>query len=235
MLADIDGLRIHEAQLHGTEKPFGCDLCHRKFAVAKLLRNHRKSHTRVKDLMPCPHCEKEYKGPIRLRVHIQMTHESNPPKQYRSYLCEFCSKTYKNSDALKTHQQKDHLNMKTRVVCEVCNKELSDYRSLKKHRLSQHMKDYKFQCEKCGTKCLFKSHLEAHMKSAHSDSNDQPTVRKKRVREKKDHANALDKRINVSEKESNFRNPSVTGPIPTAGCVEGLEQQLTTQSTGSAS
>jgi hypothetical protein len=182
MLSTEHGLKNHELNVHATEKPFACDLCDKKFAYQYLLRGHRKNHTRNKDFTPCPHCNKEYKGPERLRAHIIQKHEKT--LSCKTFMCEYCSKTYVDPAALKTHQAKDHLNTYQRVKCEVCGKELSDIRSLRKHRQSQHLNAYKFQCEKCGTKCLFKSHLAAHMKSAHNDSGSASTKVKKTVKPK---------------------------------------------------
>lgn len=161
-------MQAHIARAHNTEKPFPCEQCPRKYALGVDLRKHIKARhsTIALEIMICPTCDKPCKGYKSLYAHVRTNHKLGGAPR-KNLICEFCGKVYSNADAFKEHKAKMHLSTYQPSVCDVCGKKLSDSRSLKKHKLSQHLKTFQYKCSICGSGCLYKSHLEAHMKNSH--------------------------------------------------------------------
>lgn len=58
---------------HGTEKPFQCQTCPRKFASAKLLELHEPVHLCLQPFR-CQQCNRSYNFEEDLRRHVQAKH-----------------------------------------------------------------------------------------------------------------------------------------------------------------
>ena len=107
----------------------------------------------VSVLLKCEHCDKSYKKPLTLTLHLRKTHGV----EKTNWECEFCGKIYNNAGGLTSHRLDNHINIgnwgcdkcpmvfktKTRYVChirsmhtkrpcKVCGKEFG-VRQMRKH------------------------------------------------------------------------------------------------------
>lgn len=138
-------------------KPFKCPNCPKSFRSSAHLKYHSEEHLEA-GKFACDICSKEFSKKAVLLKHRKL-HSKQKNK------CEKCNAEFKDDACFKEHLKK-HENI-FRHKCKVCNKTFNSKSSLKKHESVIHSpKSAKsFPCENCGKKFLYKSALNAHLKT----------------------------------------------------------------------
>ena len=119
-----NSLRLH--MYYHEDKQFQCEVCKQKFVYQSKLKQHKRSHTKLK-MYECFHggCNKKYRHPQDLIRHIQIHQE-------KSFECDFCVKKFVEKRLLKRHIVL-HQNI-TPYICDKCNKGFKHNNQLYRHR-----------------------------------------------------------------------------------------------------
>lgn len=128
---------------HTDERPFHCSYCNKGLITRQQLKRHEITHTKsfkceyqgceesfykhpqlrahilsvhLQKLI-CPHCQKNFQRPYRLKNHIAKHHN---PDVTNVYQCNhsLCALSFKTWSALQAHVKKDHPKLK----CGICGK-----------------------------------------------------------------------------------------------------------------
>uniref|UniRef100_A0A3Q2DA47 C2H2-type domain-containing protein n=1 Tax=Cyprinodon variegatus TaxID=28743 RepID=A0A3Q2DA47_CYPVA len=168
----------HRKELSGV-KVYTCKTCHREFKTLVELREHTKSHVKMRALTSssrnykrnidrsgftnsCHHCEKAFKKPSQLIRHIRI-HTGERP-----YKCTHCNKAFNQKVVLQTHMVK-HTGEKPHL-CMFCPASFSQKGNLHSHvqRVHSETKGVPvFPCMDCS--CSFRKlgSLNAHISKMH--------------------------------------------------------------------
>ena len=146
--------------VHDDRRPFGCDICGRKFKRGCHLRDHKQIHERS-DMRTfiCDICDKIFVSLDTLKRHKKI---HSPEKPYK---CEVCSKGFHRNCHLKSHLN-THSDMRDYVRCEICKKLFMHVQSLKKH-LQTHAPMKKNKCHLCPKYFTSAYNLQRHIVSQH--------------------------------------------------------------------
>ena len=125
------GLSTHSEAKHDKSKIFPCDLCHKHFAAARLLYQHRREIHELgeKRKAKCDICGFISKGTPNLKKHIRTAHTDHSKK----YQCAVCSRNFKSKYNLKTHER-IHTG-EAPHSCEGCGRKFKRATHLKQHSL----------------------------------------------------------------------------------------------------
>lgn len=137
--------------IHTGEKPFECDVCHRRFREQSDLRKHKKVHdnnhgTTVKcsscnrnppssrHSRKCMSCEKQEAAKI---FHTPSTDDIVPridANNKKSFVCKYCDRAFGSSSNLKRHVM-IHTGEKP-FKCPDCQRPFREMSTLKKHLIT---------------------------------------------------------------------------------------------------
>lgn len=81
---------------HAGEKPFECELCHKRFSRRDKLNMHSRSHTGEKP-HKCKHCPYAAADSSSLKKHLRIHYDERPFK------CQICPYASRNSSQLTVH------------------------------------------------------------------------------------------------------------------------------------
>ncbi|XP_055622601.1 gastrula zinc finger protein XlCGF57.1-like [Toxorhynchites rutilus septentrionalis] len=131
------------------EKPYGCNLCDKKFRDEIRLQGHLRVHQGLKPAL-CTYCGKDFSKYNHLKVHITQKH-SNAKMRFP---CDFsgCEMVYATKQGMINHKKRHDPNFvppePKRSVCDQCGKTFSTKGSLKAHSYI-HTGIRPFQCTIC--------------------------------------------------------------------------------------
>lgn len=95
------------------EKPFECELCHKRFSRRDKLNMHSRSHTGEKP-HKCKHCPYAAADSSSLKKHLRIHYDERPFK------CQICPYASRNSSQLTVHLR-SHTGRKSNVhILSIC-------------------------------------------------------------------------------------------------------------------
>ncbi|XP_016432097.1 zinc finger protein 64 isoform X2 [Sinocyclocheilus rhinocerous] len=150
---------------HTGERPFECELCHKRFSRRDKLNLHSRLHTGEKPHkcdapFQCNQCDAKFKINSDLKRHSRV-HSGEKP-----YKCELCEYRCAMKANLKSHVQLKH-SVSDSFRCSKCDFQCSTKAALR-HHSRQHQPAQPLQCSECSYSCSSKGALKIHER-VHSD------------------------------------------------------------------
>ena len=165
-----------------SEKPFECDICHKRYSYRKSLRNHKRIHT-DRNPYKCNICDKEFYKSNELKRH-KRTHTGEKPfecnicgkkialrsnfkKHERTHTgekpfeCKFCAQTFSQIAPLRNHERSHHSAPKLKCTWNGCTAEFNSFPSRLQH-IKAHHDPSPYHCDKCDRKYKLKRDLDHH-------------------------------------------------------------------------
>ncbi|XP_028303778.1 zinc finger protein 239-like [Gouania willdenowi] len=139
---------------HNTHKPYGCDLCGKRFTHKRSIFAHRRIHTGEKPY-GCDICKKRYSNRSDMKIHTR-THTGEKP-----YECDVCRKIFISKGEVINHMR-THTGKKA-FGCDVCGKLFTHKSSIFAH-MRIHTGQKPCVCDVCGKQFSDKSNLKIHMR-----------------------------------------------------------------------
>ncbi|KAM8884862.1 uncharacterized protein ACB058_000866 [Synchiropus picturatus] len=159
----------------GSERPYGCQLCGKRFRRAETLRRHNRVHTGEKP-HTCEVCGKMFREPFHLTKHLTV-HSGQ-----KNYKCNLCGKMFAYAQSLvrhgKLHRRGEIDNQGRRIkgaaaaaLSQAANTGTSDYFSScsqgEKSPTSGTPSQRLYTCTVCWKSFRHYFHLTAHQQTAH--------------------------------------------------------------------
>ncbi|AWP10105.1 putative zinc finger protein 64 [Scophthalmus maximus] len=146
---------------HTGEKPFECELCHKRFSRRDKLNMHSRLHTGEKP-HKCKHCPYAAADSSSLKKHLRIHYDERPFK------CQICPYASRNSSQLTVHLR-SHTG-DAPFQCQLCDAKFKINSDLKRHvRIHSGEKPYK--CDFCEYRCAMKGNLKSHIQIKHAAEN----------------------------------------------------------------
>ncbi|CAG2122740.1 unnamed protein product, partial [Medioppia subpectinata] len=144
---ESETLLAHIRVRHTMERPFGCDVCHKRFPTERCLRVHKKIHTEDNRKYRCSWvgCDSTFRTKSCLQTHMQ-SHE-----QRRQYPCDECDQRFNRKGILYAHRL-THSGARP-YTCDwpACEATYKDLNMLKRHKETHlGVKQYVCDREGCG-------------------------------------------------------------------------------------
>ncbi|XP_023270441.1 uncharacterized protein LOC111661185 [Seriola lalandi dorsalis] len=158
----------------GSERPYGCQICGKRFRRAETLRRHNRVHTGEKP-HACDVCGKMFREPFHLTKHLTV-HSGQ-----KNYKCNLCGKMFAYAQSLvrhgKLHRKGEIDNQGRRIkgaaaaLSQVANSGNSDYFSScsqgEKSPTSGTPSQRLYTCTVCWKSFRHYFHLTAHQQTVH--------------------------------------------------------------------
>ncbi|XP_061758639.1 zinc finger protein 64 isoform X1 [Nerophis ophidion] len=146
---------------HTGEKPFECELCHKRFSRRDKLNMHLRSHTGEKP-HKCKLCSYAAADSSSLKKHVRIHYDERPFK------CQICPYASRNSSQLTVHLR-SHTG-DAPFQCQQCDAKFKINSDLKRH-VRVHSGEKPYKCELCEYRCAMKGNLKSHVQIKHAADN----------------------------------------------------------------
>ncbi|KAM4563950.1 zinc finger protein 64 [Odontesthes bonariensis] len=146
---------------HTGEKPFECELCHKRFSRRDKLNMHSRSHTGERP-HKCKHCSYAAADSSSLKKHLRIHYDERPFK------CQICPYASRNSSQLTVHLR-SHTG-DAPFQCQQCDAKFKINSDLKRH-IRIHSGEKPYKCDFCEYRCAMKGNLKSHIHIKHSTEN----------------------------------------------------------------
>ncbi|XP_029911348.1 zinc finger protein 64 isoform X2 [Myripristis murdjan] len=146
---------------HTGEKPFECELCHKRFSRRDKLNMHSRSHTGEKP-HKCKHCPYAAADSSSLKKHLRIHYDERPFK------CQICPYASRNSSQLTVHLR-SHTG-DAPFQCQQCDAKFKINSDLKRH-IRIHSGEKPYKCDFCEYRCAMKGNLKSHVQIKHGTEN----------------------------------------------------------------
>ncbi|XP_053498941.1 zinc finger protein 64 [Ictalurus furcatus] len=142
---------------HTGDRPFECELCHKRFSRRDKLNLHSRSHTGEKP-HKCKHCTYAATDSSSLKKHLRVHYDERPFK------CQICPYASRNSSQLTVHLR-SHTG-DAPFQCGECGAKFKINSDLKRHT-RVHSGEKPYACELCDYRCAMKANLKSHARLRH--------------------------------------------------------------------
>ncbi|CAL8148330.1 unnamed protein product [Orchesella dallaii] len=157
-------LTAHINSVHGSERPWRCNICQKQFKRKEILLEHRESvHSNTKKF-ECEICGETFKSQSSKAVHL-LRHKGE-----KSHVCPVCSKDFYSVYALKSHMVMHQEG--GNFPCPDCGKVFKRKSYLEEHKRT-HTGEKPFKCPICGKAIRMKPNYFKHMR-IHKRKNEVP-------------------------------------------------------------
>ncbi|KAJ8391323.1 hypothetical protein AAFF_G00091100 [Aldrovandia affinis] len=146
---------------HTGEKPFECEVCHKRFSRRDKLNMHSRSHTGEKP-HKCKYCAYAAADSSSLKKHLRIHYDERPFK------CQICPYASRNSSQLTVHLR-SHTG-DAPFQCYLCEAKFKINSDLKRH-IRIHSGEKPYKCEFCDYRCAMKGNLKSHIQIKHGTEN----------------------------------------------------------------
>ncbi|XP_023287474.1 zinc finger protein 64 [Seriola lalandi dorsalis] len=146
---------------HTGEKPFECELCHKRFSRRDKLNMHSRLHTGEKP-HKCKHCPYAAADSSSLKKHLRIHYDERPFK------CQICPYASRNSSQLTVHLR-SHTG-DAPFQCQQCDAKFKINSDLKRH-IRIHSGEKPYKCDFCEYRCAMKGNLKSHIQIKHGTEN----------------------------------------------------------------
>jgi len=176
ILKDIESFEDHvQAHIAGTDTPYSCDTCGRKFQRSANLRMHKKKHKISPTPLLCNLCgsifqtEFEYKKHNRThqneKTRVRKPVDNKPVVSNFSCLCNLCGQNFTSKYKYKAHVNRAHIDPDELLTCPHCPQTFVNVGVLDRH-ITLHLPPT-FQCDHCDKKFHTNYYLKTHVKRKH--------------------------------------------------------------------
>ncbi|XP_028850086.1 zinc finger protein 64 [Denticeps clupeoides] len=142
---------------HTGEKPFECELCHKRFSRRDKLNMHSRSHTGEKP-HKCRYCAYAAADSSSLKKHLRIHYDERPFK------CQICPYASRNSSQLTVHLRSHTGDCP--FQCNQCEAKFKINSDLKRH-VRVHSGEKPYKCDFCDYRCAMKGNLKSHVQIKH--------------------------------------------------------------------
>ncbi|XP_065813583.1 zinc finger protein 1035 [Labrus bergylta] len=128
----------HQNEQHTENKPFKCELCGKRFALRRYLKQHERRHSEkfttqssdqwAENKLKCTQCRIEFDSAEKLSLHMRLHAE----KEGGEYRCDMCYKSFSQGSLLKQHQE-SHVG-EVVYECTECDKAFAFPHLLEEHQ-----------------------------------------------------------------------------------------------------
>lgn len=129
----------HQNQQHLNEKPFKCELCGKRFALRRYLKEHERRH----------------------QTKLTAQDSQSPEKRYR---CTQCHTRFSTAQDLSSHMRLHAEKQVGQFRCDMCYKSFSHWQLLKLHQES-HVGEVVYECTECDKAFAFPHLLDEHQQT----------------------------------------------------------------------
>ena len=156
---------LRQGDRRDEEKSFSCSVCGKKFALERLLKDHRRAHV---NSYRCPHCNMSCPTPSTLASHITYRHTKEKP-----FNCEFCEYKGKTEADVWSHLRVHYSEVEFGCKVLECNFKCRAKTTLKKHMMLVHNigdEEAEYSCHICEARFQKGVLLTRHLVGVHSFS-----------------------------------------------------------------
>lgn len=155
-------LTLHLRTVHGLKDLYKCNECDKYFEYRRQLTVHRTTHVIVNaaERYPCPDCERTFSSIPNLQLHQTNMHSDE-------FQCDFCNMAFTIKSDLFEHR---NVHTDQKFKCEQCERTFWKKSNLFSHQRYAHFNIRRFECNECGKRYPYRSHLRTHLKSHHPES-----------------------------------------------------------------
>ncbi|XP_060659873.1 zinc finger protein 431-like [Drosophila nasuta] len=209
-------LKKHMYKHTGEEKPFGCDICKRRFAASTELRDHLLRHAGIKRFV-CAYCGVGKTTKQELDNHI-LTHTRE-----KNFKCDQCEYATHIKQSLTKHIRVVHMKIR-KHACKHCEKTFGTAYARRMHE-RLHTGDSCYECTICSRMFLFEKNLTNHLK-AHEKREKKAAEKEERKKEREKKLGARVERVDIALLAGTVVNPIPTVSVPAWTEVEKRDGQV---------
>uniref|UniRef100_A0A0A9ZB28 Transcriptional repressor CTCF n=1 Tax=Lygus hesperus TaxID=30085 RepID=A0A0A9ZB28_LYGHE len=157
-------LKDHVIFVHSDDRPYTCPLCPFKAKVARLVKEHFKRHTGLRDVK-CPHEGCSYTAYSKYAMNQHFINRHSDEKRFACPVCDFRAK---HKARIDEHYRYKHERI-LKYSCPHC-----DHRSAIKSNMTTHIKSHnkykRFQCNLCEGWFRSSGTLKNHFTNVHENA-----------------------------------------------------------------